>query len=118
MIETEGLTHIHLMVRDLDRSLAFYRSVFGMEEQFRAGPMVFLRTAGGRDTITLNHDPSFEGGSGGVDHFGFRLKNKADLERAIAEVKAAGGQTVDRGEHGPDSPYAYVKDPDGYRIEL
>jgi predicted enzyme related to lactoylglutathione lyase len=31
MIVTRGLTHIHLMVRDLDRSLAFYKRVFGLD---------------------------------------------------------------------------------------
>jgi catechol 2,3-dioxygenase-like lactoylglutathione lyase family enzyme len=35
MVETEGLTHIHLMVEDMSRSLAFYTSVFGLEELFR-----------------------------------------------------------------------------------
>ena len=38
MIKTQGLTHIHLVVQDLDKSLRFYESVFGMEEQFRDGP--------------------------------------------------------------------------------
>ena len=28
MIKTEGLTHIHLMVRTLERSLRFYQEVF------------------------------------------------------------------------------------------
>jgi len=47
MIETEGLTHIHLVVRDLNRSVRFYRAVFGMAERFRVGPnMVFLSTPG------------------------------------------------------------------------
>ncbi len=32
MIKTEGLTHIQLVVADLDRSLRFYKQVFGMEE--------------------------------------------------------------------------------------
>jgi catechol 2,3-dioxygenase-like lactoylglutathione lyase family enzyme len=32
MIRTQGLTHIHLVVRDLDRSLRLYQQVFGMEE--------------------------------------------------------------------------------------
>ena len=31
MIKTEGLTHIHLVVRDLDRSLRFYQQVFGVK---------------------------------------------------------------------------------------
>ena len=31
MVKTQGLTHIHLVVRDLERSLRFYRDVFGLE---------------------------------------------------------------------------------------
>jgi catechol 2,3-dioxygenase-like lactoylglutathione lyase family enzyme len=33
-------------------------------------------------------------------------------------VVAAGGHLVERGEHTPGVPYAYVEDPDGYLIEL
>jgi catechol 2,3-dioxygenase-like lactoylglutathione lyase family enzyme len=59
MIRTQGLTHIHLVVRDLERSLRFYQGVFGMEERFRDGPkMVFLNTPGSEDLITLNEDPA------------------------------------------------------------
>jgi len=122
MIETHGLTHLHLVVADLKRSLAFYEDVFGMEEQFRDGPsLVFLRTPGAYDTITLNEDPARAEEADRhrtIDHFGFRLKNPDDLERAIAEVEAAGGELVERGEHGPGIPYAYVSDPDGHLIEL
>ena len=35
MIKTEGLTHIHLVVRDIDRSLRFYQDAFSMKERFR-----------------------------------------------------------------------------------
>lgn len=121
VIETEGLTHIHLLVSDLERSLRFYRHAFGLEEQFRDGPaMVFLRTPGASDTITINADTAQTRrvGRGGIDHFGFRLKPGVDLDAAIAEVVAAGGRLVGRGEHAPGVPYAYVADPDGYVIEL
>lgn len=123
MVRTEGLTHIHLRVSDLGRSLAFYQQVFGLEEMFRDGPnMVFLRTPGRRDTITLNQDPDQDkarvGDSGGIAHFGFRLTDDADLQLAIQEVRAAGGTLVSQGEHSPGEPYAYVTDPDGYVIEL
>ena len=37
MIETEGLTHIHLVVEDMSRSLAFYTQVFGMQETVPRG---------------------------------------------------------------------------------
>jgi catechol 2,3-dioxygenase len=119
VIETEGLTHLHLFVADLDRSLRFYREVFGLEEMFRDGPkMVFLRPPNSSDTITLNEVPEKAGTAGGVDHFGFRLVDKDQLDRAIEEVERAGGHLLQRGEHAPDTPYAYVLDPDGYTIEL
>jgi catechol 2,3-dioxygenase-like lactoylglutathione lyase family enzyme len=122
MIETRGLTHIHLMVRDLDRSLAFYRRVFGLDERFREGRhMVFLNTPGSQDLITLNADPSeadVAGTNGGVNHFGFRLSKGSDMDIAAREVEAAGGTIVKRGEHAPGAPFLYIRDPDGYLIEL
>ena len=122
MIRTQGLTHIHLVVRDLEQSLRFYQGVFGMEERFRDGPkMVFLNTPGSQDLITLNEDPAeaqLAGVNGGVAHVGFRLADSSDLDTAIAEVEAAGGKLIQRGEHAPGVPFAYVEDPDGYVIEL
>jgi catechol 2,3-dioxygenase-like lactoylglutathione lyase family enzyme len=122
MIKTQGLTHIHLVVRDLERALRFYKDVFGMEERFRQGPcMVFLSTPGGKDLITLNEDPkdaALAGVKGGVDHFGFRLRKPADFDGAIRDVEAAGGKLLSRGQHGPGVPFAYVADPDGYVIEF
>jgi catechol 2,3-dioxygenase-like lactoylglutathione lyase family enzyme len=122
MIKTQGLTHIHLMVRNRERSLRFYQEVFGMRERFRDGDaMVFLNTPGSQDSITLNEDPSgldLAGQSGGIAHFGFRLANKPDLDAAIQEVEKFGGRLISRGEHAPGVTYAYVADPDGYVIEL
>ena len=119
MIETEGLTHIHLFVADLERSVRFYREVFGLQELFRDGPtMVFLRPPNSSDTITLNEVPDKAGQPGGVDHFGFRLVDKEHLDAAIEEVEQAGGRLLERGEHAPGAPFAYVADPDGYTIEL
>ena len=122
MIRTQGLTHIHLVVRDLRRSLRFYKDVFGMEERFRDGPkMVFLNTPGSQDLITLNEDPAevdLAGVNGGVAHFGFRLSDTAEIDAAIVEIEAAGGRLIQRGEHAPGVTFAYVEDPDGYVIEL
>ena len=122
MIGTQGLTHIHLMVRDLDRALTFYKRVFGLEVRFREGRhMVFLNTPGRQDLITLNEDPheaEVAGVNAGVNHFGFRLSDGAGLDAAITEVEAAGGTLIKRGEHAPGVPFAYIRDPDGYLIEL
>jgi catechol 2,3-dioxygenase-like lactoylglutathione lyase family enzyme len=119
MIETEGLTHLHLRVSDLAASLRFYQGVFGMQELFRDGELVFLNTPGSKDLITLN--PTGDGpvgADGGVGHFGFRLKPSVQLDAAIGAVEAAGGKLISRGEHSPGVGYAYVADPDGYVIEL
>ena len=122
MIKTNGLTHIHLIVRDLDVALSFYQNTFGMKEMFRDGPkMVFLNTPGSEDLITLNEDPSEIDNAGlnsGVGHFGFRLAPEASLDYAISEVEKHGGKLETRGEHGPGHEFAYVRDPDGYLIEL
>ena len=119
MVETEGLTHLNLRVSDLDASLRFYKGVFGMQEMFRDGSLVFLNTPGSHDLITLN--PLVDGPigkDGGVGHFGFRLKPGVVLDEAITEVEAAGGKLISRGEHAPGVSFAYVADPDGYVIEL
>jgi len=122
MIKTEGLTHIHLVVRDIDRSLRFYREAFGMKERFRVGKdMVFLSTPGSRDLITLNRDESEAanaGKSSGIAHFGFRLLDRSALDAAVKEVESAGGKLLSRSRSGAGRPYAYFTDPDGYVIEL
>ena len=121
MIKTCGLTHLHLIVKDLQRSLVFYKSVFGMEVKFWAGDgLVFLNTPGSNDLIALHQSEGDQptGSSGGILHFGFQLANRADLESAISEVVAAGGALKRRVEFTPGAPVAYVSDPDGYEIEL
>ena len=122
MIKTQGLTHIQLSVRDLRRSVAFYQSVFGMEEDANRSDetLVFLRTPGAFDTITLRQAGPNEpvGSGGGLEHMGFRLQDRGDIELAIREVETAGGLLVERGEHIRGLHFAYVKDPDGYVIEF
>jgi len=121
MIKTCGLTHIHLMVKDMQRSLDFYQKVFGMKVSFWASDrLVFLNTPGSNDAIALHQAESEQptGSGGGILHFVFQLQDKANLESAIGEVVAAGGALKKQGEFMPGMPFAYVSDPDGYEIEL
>jgi len=120
MVKSRGLRHINLNVSDLHRSLGFYQQAFGLEIQFWEGKrMVFLRSPGADDTITLcQAEKSMPVGGAGVSHFGFGLAEKGKMDEAIAQVEQAGGKLLSRGNHAPEVPYAYVSDPDGYVIEI
>ncbi|MGO9606076.1 MAG: VOC family protein [Candidatus Binataceae bacterium] len=130
MIRTRGLSHINLNVSDLERSMRFYQEVFGLELLHRyEGPMgphpwgqqVALSTPGANDVIALSHVPEKPVGPGGLDHFGLNLLSDDDVERAIIEVERAGEKLIRRGSDEVDGileHFAYLKDPDGYVIEL
>ena len=122
-VDTYGIRHVHLLVRDHERSIAFDRSVFGMEERFRDGDIVFVSSPSGHDSLALHavtteDELAVVGKQGGYEHFGITVKDRAQLDDAIALVLDAGGTLVDKGEHAPGIPYAYVSDPDGYVIEI
>jgi catechol 2,3-dioxygenase-like lactoylglutathione lyase family enzyme len=120
-----GIRHVHLLVAEHDRAMSFYRDVFGMEERFRDGPIVFLGTPDGGDSLALHLATTDEerariGEQGGWEHFGIHLPDRSadGIDAAVARVRDAGGQLLDRGEHAPGVHYAYVTDLDGYTIEI
>src|SRR5260370_41583430 len=113
MVQTYGLTHINLAVRDLGRALRFYEQVFGLREYGRGDGLVHTQASGRHDIITFVEEPVTAGLSGGIAHFGFRLMDPGDIDRAIGEVERAGGRLLRRGEVRPALPYACVAGPDG-----
>lgn len=116
MVKAVAINHIHLNVRDLERSVRFYKEAFGLVETFRPEPkLAFVCPPGSHDSLALHEAEPI--GSQGLQHFGFKLE-VADLDRAIEQVERAGGKLVSRGKHAGRYPYAYVADPDGYEIEL
>ncbi|HXQ15948.1 MAG TPA: VOC family protein [Caulobacteraceae bacterium] len=119
-ITAVGFNHLHLNVRDLARSIGFYKAAFGLKVKFSAGPdLIFMTPADGGHSLALHLVGADEpvGMAGGFQHFGFKL-NASDHDRAIEQVERAGGSLVSRGKHDGKYPYAYVADPDGYVIEL
>ena len=56
-----------------------------------------------------------------MNHWGLNLAREEDVDAAVAAVLSAGGSLIKREEYefeGVREPQAYVKDPDGYIIEL
>ncbi len=117
MIKTHGLTHISLSVRDPERSLAFYRDLFGVREYHRDENSIPVLGPGPHDVIVFERRAS-HGKRGGIDHFGFRLTDPADIGEAVRQAQAAGAKVLRQGEFGPGLPFAYIEDPDGYTIEI
>jgi catechol 2,3-dioxygenase-like lactoylglutathione lyase family enzyme len=134
----KGLFHTNVVVRDLEKSLRFYTGLFGMaRDSFQDGDLVFLRTPGRNDLLTLQplgcvagfpggcaiemereRKENQPGARGGVTHFGYMLPNLEEYERVIASVAQFGGRLLTRCEHGGMGSHTYLADPDGNVVEI
>src|SRR5262245_2414313 len=105
MIKTRGLTHLNLAVRDLERSLRFYKVAFGVREYYRDAASVQVLGPGPHDVIAFERNKRKAGKTGGLTHFGFRLRKAADLAPVLKQVEKAGGRILRKGEFGPGLPF-------------
>ena len=120
MVKTLGLTHLALSVSDLNRSFQFYHDVFGMLAVYRERTFIQAQTPGAQDVLVLEASDGGDhvGQSGGIKHFGFRLTDPRDIDKAAKAIENAGGEILHRGEFVPGEPYVFFRDPDGYEIEV
>ena len=118
MIKTLGLTHLALTVSDLEKSFQFYHDVFGMLAVYREQHFLQAQTPGASDVLVLEEGTENVGRSGGIKHFGFRLADARDIDRAAKAIERAGGKIKQRGEFCPGEPYVFFEDPDGYEVEV
>lgn len=118
MIRTHGLTHLSLTVADVDRAVRFYETVFGAKEYARGDGWAQVLGPGPHDVLAFEKGTPTQPEGEHVRHFGFRLVSPDDIDDAVRELESAGATLVARGDHGPGLPYAYVRDPDGYEIEV
>jgi catechol 2,3-dioxygenase-like lactoylglutathione lyase family enzyme len=130
MVRFRGMRHVALSVADVERSAVFYEHVFGMR---RFGPpkhqgnFVALVSPGLRDQISLSTvGPSSEtdrilgspGEQGGIDHFGFVVAPRTDLDRVRRRVEAAGGTFLRRHDVERRVPSYFFTDLDGYVFQV
>ena len=119
--------HTNWRVRDVGRSLGFYRDILGLEpfglEEYERGehPLVSLRVTPSF-ILHLRPDPGFESVStGGYDHLALVVED-ASPEALAEHLEAAGVEIENRSENvigaRGSGQALYVRDPDGYLIEL
>ena len=116
--KTYGLTHIAIAVKDIDRTFAFYSKVFDVVAMYHTETFLQVTTPASNDIIVFEKQEAEYGKTGGIIHFGFRLKNPADIEEMAKRITDAGGTITDKGEFCPGEPYLFCKDPDGYEVEV
>jgi catechol-2,3-dioxygenase len=116
---TYGLTHLALAVKDVNRTQAFYQLVFNMETMYLENGFLQMTTPGCNDIIVFEEIPDKPiGDTGGILHFGFRLRDGRDMEEMVNKIIAAGGIIKSQGFFVPGSPFVFFSDPDGYELEV
>lgn len=121
------ILHTMLRVGNLERSIAFYRDVLGMQLLRTADrpeqkySLAFVgygdESAGAVLELTYNHGVEAYELGGGFGHIAIEVP---DAAAACASVRTKGGNVTR--EAGPvkggTTVIAFVQDPDGYKIEL
>ena len=116
------LAHTMIRVKDLDETLAFYTEFLGLEEVRRGtigdeATLVFLADEAGdyHIELTYNHGKSdYDLG----DQFGHLAFTVDDLAPVVAEVERRGWWYRASKPGRTSSKYIFVKDPNGYDIEI
>ncbi len=108
--------HVHLNVRDIDRSVRFYSALFGAEPSRRESDYAKWMLEDPR----VNFAISARGGEAGLSHLGIQVEDTAELSHATARARAAAGQVLV--EEGASCCYAksdksWAEDPQGVRWE-
>jgi uncharacterized glyoxalase superfamily protein PhnB len=116
-------TSVSLTVKDLQKSVAWYRDVvgFGVERTFdRDGKLVVVSLKAGDVKINLNQDDGAKGwertkGLG----FSIGIWTNEDIDGIASRIKANGGQLDSEPVDAPwGARYFRLTDPDGYKLAV
>jgi catechol 2,3-dioxygenase-like lactoylglutathione lyase family enzyme len=117
----EGLSHITIVVKDLDRTAAFLKAVFDAEEVYASGDETHSLS---KERFFLIGDvwlAAMEGeplGECTYNHIAFKIPEE-DFEAYVVKVKAAGaGIRPGRGRTEGEGRSVYFYGPDNHLFEL
>jgi catechol 2,3-dioxygenase-like lactoylglutathione lyase family enzyme len=114
MIIIENIDHISFPVSDMDRSIEFYREVFGFDvvEHMSGSPDALLQVGDIRLRLQLDKNAKGEGG-----YVAFYV-DEEDFEDALDEIEENGIETLSAAEEYRGGKRIVVLDPDGNKIGL
>lgn len=111
-----GLRHLALRVRDPQASKRFYCDLFGMRVVWEPDPdNVYLSS--GTDNLALHREAV--AGPGALDHLGFIVDARDEVDRLAARFRERGVPiAAEPRDHRDGSRSFYCSDPDGLRIQV
>jgi catechol-2,3-dioxygenase len=126
-MQVRELGHIVLSVKDMERSVHFYRDLLGFKEvsRFELGGQAVMFSAGrthhelllleaDEDAPVIPHDRTWVG----LNHFALKIGTTDDeLRAAVAELNDAGVTIEEMTDHWMTHS-VYFRDPDGNHVEI
>ena len=115
--------HTRMRVDDLDKTVAFYEKVFGLEvsrrhESPRGSKLVFLAVPNSEEEIEITYYP----GSGSVQvqedlmHLAFEVESMEAFAQHLQQVGYSFSDGPTKSSSG--SVFAFVDAPEGYEVEV
>lgn len=112
----DHLNHIVLRVRDLPKSLAFYSMIGGtVQGAVAAGTLV--RIPSGQSIILQERKDYTPAEISALDHINLMVRGER-IEDVAAYLRENGAELVGEPEDSRAGPTVYVRDPDGYVLEI
>jgi len=118
-LKATSIDHVNMKVKDLEKSVEFYKNLFGFEIKQEENPNKIDAPSKiiGNDSIKLcMYEIPDMSPEGGIAHFGFNIANFNEIIQKCKElgVEVLYGGIVDWDK----SKSVYIVDPSGYEIEL
>jgi catechol 2,3-dioxygenase-like lactoylglutathione lyase family enzyme len=118
---TDSRIHIALAVQNLERAVAFYRTLFGQGPSKTRPRYAKFEVAEPPVNLALNEVGGVTGPNNPVAHFGIQVKSTAAVETVAARLRETG--LVTRDEENVTCCYAvqtkvWATDPDGNKWEV
>jgi catechol 2,3-dioxygenase-like lactoylglutathione lyase family enzyme len=120
-----GLTHVALVVRDPEASIAFYTRYARMQvvhrrkDELSGRQVLWLSDLTRPFVIVLIQAERVEGRLDGFAHLGVGCESRAEVDRLCALAREEGRLGLGPLDSGyPVGYWAFIRDPDGHNLEI
>lgn len=118
-----GLSHIALVAKDIETSLAFYARYAGLRSVHRRGEsgreVAWLSDLSRPFVLVLLQSDDARGRLEGVSHLGVGCASRGEVDRLCALAEKSGHLVSGPADAGPPVGYsALLRDPDGHNLEI